>query len=628
MLGGPVGAGIGAAIGGVAGLIGGLMKKDPGWKQIMGRVGHDYGAAFMEGFEGISEELAKQIEEDAKKIFKGDWQAAEIYNIGAIMEDTGGVDTSNLDAWSGKMTDIFSMLETGKFTMAQATTAFDKGFSQIAQAVLDADQIASPAFLNMIQLTRQFGMESKAVAEFISGQFTRAMTAWAAIAAPLVTMTSGIAEARQELIDFNKELEGSGKYDPATGKYSELGVEDQQRLDEINKKLKTIKETVADVTKDFEAFNAELAKAGKYDPATGKYTGLGIGDQKQLDDLNKRMETAKKNTADVSKEAERLGRLLMAAFNGAVKSGMDFFEVMDALGPNLDTLIKLYKDLGITSDNAALSALMHFQELYGKNKELVDGVRALNDMTLALSNLGALSAETLADLEAQGLSMYEQMRTAGFTQTETLMAMLPWLKNVFDAHVKLGIPIDANTQKLIDEANALGLLEDNDPTSILKQGFRDLIQAVTDLTNALLGIPPKVNSEVNVHTNYTSSGKPVDPNDPDPNDPDPIPQAYGGSYWVTQPTMFMAGEAGPEQVLFSGANQKLSGRWGGGSAGVDEDTSAASTAPSASFTFNIQALDPLGIKKVVEEEIAPLLVSVYRRNVSGLRTDTRRELLE
>ena len=44
--------------------------------------------------------------------------------------------------------------------------------------------------------------------------------------------------------------------------------------------------------------------------------------------------------------------------------------------------------------------------------------------------------------------------------------------------------------------------------------------------------------------------------------------------------------------------------------------------------ITIQALDPIGLKKVVEQEVAPLLVSAYRRNVDGIRTETRKELVE
>jgi TP901 family phage tail tape measure protein len=55
---------------------------------------------------------------------------------------------------------------------------------------------------------------------------------------------------------------------------------------------------------------------------------------------------------------------------------------------------------------------------------------------------------------------------------------------------------------------------------------------------------------------------------------------------------------------------------------------AAPVAESGTVNITIQALDPVGLKKVVETEVAPLLVSAYRRNVNGVRTETRKELVE
>jgi hypothetical protein len=35
-----------------------------------------------------------------------------------------------------------------------------------------------------------------------------------------------------------------------------------------------------------------------------------------------------------------------------------------------------------------------------------------------------------------------------------------------------------------------------------------------------------------------------------------VPMAKGGDFWVTKPTLFLAGEAGPERATFSGANNR------------------------------------------------------------------------
>lgn len=529
----------GAVIGAIVGSVVAAVQGDPAWKRISDAIRTQFGISISEG---VAQAIAESRTKLAMTI-----READIFNLDLIIEEAGGVTATTIGKWSQKLSEAFTVYVEGlkKFQDASAAQAlrrgtspttgsaesllemgraadtlldtFDRVFPLIADAVVKSGKIAGAEFFTLIKLMRTTGLESQALSDFISGQLTRAMTAWSKVAAPLAAWSTSFATARQDLIDFNKEMEGSGKFDPKTGKYLDLGVEDQKRLDEIQKNLKKIEE------------------GGK----------------------------------GATVEVERLGRILMSAFNGAVASGLSWMEAMDLMGPQLDTLIQLYKDLGITSNNAALNALMHYQNLATQNAALVEGVRSLNELTLALSNLGALDAETLADLEAQGLQMYAQMITAGFTERETLMAMEPWLKTIWDAHKKLGIPIDENTQKLIDQAREMGLLEDEKTVlSVLEAGFKALVTAVTDLTNALLGIPSTVNTRINVHTNYSSSGAPGtpgDPNDPgdsgDPNNPNPNPnpQAYGGNYWVTRPTLFLAGEAGPEQAMFSGANRRFQG---------------------------------------------------------------------
>ena len=88
-------------------------------------------------------------------------------------------------------------------------------------------------------------------------------------------------------------------------------------------------------------------------------------------------------------------------------------------------------------------------------------------------------------------------------------------------------------------------------------------------------------------------------------------QASGGDYLVTRPTWFLAGEAGPERATFT-----------------PRGSTASSAGSAVNVSITIQALDPIGLKRVVEQEVVPLLVSAYRRNVNGARTDTRKELVD
>jgi len=88
---------------------------------------------------------------------------------------------------------------------------------------------------------------------------------------------------------------------------------------------------------------------------------------------------------------------------------------------------------------------------------------------------------------------------------------------------------------------------------------------------------------------------------------EPIPMAAGGYGRVTRPTLFLAGEAGSEDVAFSGANQRFGG---GGDVSI-------SIAPGA---IVVQGADD---PQAVAQQVAVRLVDEIRRNFKGTRTDMR-----
>ena len=176
---------------------------------------------------------------------------------------------------------------------------------------------------------------------------------------------------------------------------------------------------------------------------------------------------------------DRLSRTALASFNAIIASGRTAFQAIAEIGPTIDILIARHDELGLRG-GAAFDQLARFRILTQQNAELVASVGGLNDVMVALSNLGGLNADVLADLEAQGLAAFEQLTAAGFTEQEALMQMAPLLESIIQAHRDLGIPIDENTQRLIDQAEAQGLLSEEamSTNDILMEGFAALIEAV------------------------------------------------------------------------------------------------------------------------------------------------------
>jgi len=248
-------------------------------------------------------------------------------------------------------------------------------------------------------------------------------------------------------------------------------------------------------------------------------------------------------------ELEDLGTIAVASFESAMAAGMSFTEAVKAHGPALDAIIDAQKELGIESDNAAVKELAHFQDRIRNNKGLVTAVEALDDTMLALSRTGSLNAETLGAMERQGIRMYDKLIEKGFSQEQAVLMMGPALKTIMEAHEKLGIPVDENTQKLIDQAKEAGLLETEQASgwSAITTAVGTLVGKMDELITRLMGVKDKVNeipSEINIaaHVSYTDSG--IDTSGQHGLE---FSAAHGGI--VTRPSVGLVGEAGPEAII-------------------------------------------------------------------------------
>lgn len=332
-----------------------------GGEKAAKEVGRDFGVK-------ISEEMGDAFNKTAKELFKGDRFAANIYHMADIVKEAGGISEKNFSQMLKRLHDVFSMVETGKFTVEQATKVLDENFGAFADHVLKSGKVASKEFTEIIALNARFGTQSKQIMDFVAGQTTRLGGALATLA----------------------------------------GAQDQ--------------------------------------------TNESMG---------------------------RFERLAVAGFNAAIAAGVPYLDAIEQMGPALDKIVEQNKKLG-REGGAAIQELLKFREVANANKDLVESAGALNEVMLALSNTGALNAETMADLQAQGTETFDKLVAAGFTEQQALQQMKGFLEQVRTAHTELGLPIDANTQKLLDQATAQGVLkaEQMSTNDIMLQGLGAIIEAL------------------------------------------------------------------------------------------------------------------------------------------------------
>jgi len=185
---------------------------------------------------------------------------------------------------------------------------------------------------------------------------------------------------------------------------------------------------------------------------------------------------------------------------------------LQAAGPALTQLIAAYENLGLSTDNAAVKALMMQASLLKNNPELLAGIDGLAQALLAMGNMGVLNEETFAQMQQAGQRMWERLSAEveknGGSTRDALIPMQAYLQEAAEQARRLGIPLDENTQRLIDQSKELGIWKDKgkDPMETMIGLMGEMRDAVLDMINALKGLPPRVTTTV--HTEYTSSGQP------------------------------------------------------------------------------------------------------------------------
>lgn len=165
--GGRYGGPYGAAGGAVAGLLIGAFR-NPMFEDIYNRVGANYDRR------GISEDLARQIEDTTKTRFDGNRQAGEIYSLSSILRERQ-LDKKNITQMTARFRDSFSMRETGEFDDEELQVSLDASFGAFADYYSKIGGLADETFTEIIELQRRFGVEAESVTQYVEQQTGEAL---------------------------------------------------------------------------------------------------------------------------------------------------------------------------------------------------------------------------------------------------------------------------------------------------------------------------------------------------------------------------------------------------------------------------------------------------------------------
>ena len=460
---------IGSAIGALAGpMISGIIKlfKGPSTtKRIQKAVSKHWGRAISEG---LSDTIAKTADK-----LGSDW-GGMMMHLSDIFTEAGGVMAFGLDDAIAKTRDLFSAVQMGTLTVGEASESFGSSFQMIAEAVVSTGRVANREFRELIELQQQFGFESGEVLEFIEAQSERVFSGLATMMVPLQGET-------QELTDRLTSNAGAIQ-------------SNADRVDELLEKRDAL-------TVGTDAWNeADM----RLNVAMQEGQRL-MGEQNSL--LNEQTVLATTNK-DV---LESFGLIAVGAFGAAVKAGMGFVAAAKLASPAISAINTSFENLGISSDNVAFNHLARWNDLILQNQDLVNSVDAFDDVLVGLSLTGGLTGDSLMAMGEIGIDQFNRLIEAGFTENEALLVMGPNIFAMVDAYNELGIPIDANTQRLLDMAIANGQVRPEDQVS----GWDLVVAAIDRLATKLGNLVTDITNvpNVDVDVNYDDPG--LTPNVPE-----------------------------------------------------------------------------------------------------------------
>jgi hypothetical protein len=353
----------------------------------------------------LSESLSAGIVSDSKSIFNGNFQAATIFNLSKMIDEAGGVTQSTVRKWSSAAGDIFSMVQTGKFTAQQASATFEPVFGKLAAHLTETGGLASAEFLHLIDLTDQYGIKSKAVTEWVKSGVSTAAEGLLGFLTTAQSAHQGVLDSRTQLADLEKQLAAA----TTTAEREELAKRKAQLTKSIAEQ-----ETLLSAV----GMSSQAAATGVSSALWGMYDAL----------LKKGVSVA-----------DALAQMAPAVSAMQAELARTGFQGSDAFGA-------LQRMVALTTDSLAGPALQSIQ--------------GLGSGMTALHNTGILNAEMFSGMAGQIAHTFDTLVASGKTGSDVLQVMQPQLQTMWQLWKDKGWAIDEATQNMLEQAEAQGIVGD------------------------------------------------------------------------------------------------------------------------------------------------------------------------
>ena len=171
----------------------------------------------------------------------------------------------------------------------------------------------------------------------------------------------------------------------------------------------------------------------------------------------------------------RIGTYAAATFAGVLKETGDLNAAMAAVGPTLDMLAEAQNQFGFQTGET-LGKLLEFRKVVKVNEDVATSLSGIQQILKGLRDASALTQELFSTLGADVSSQVDTLLRRGVDPTQAMLMAQPALQQLYETQKNTGFVLDANTQRLLDQAKAQGLV--GDQFQSVQQKMLDVLIAI------------------------------------------------------------------------------------------------------------------------------------------------------
>jgi TP901 family phage tail tape measure protein len=334
----------------------------------------------------ISDGTAQSIEETMKGRFGGGglagalngeqgrntknnrW-AAEVYHLGDIINDAGGLAAENVQQLEKQFRQAFVFLDEGTFTAAETKKVLDENFAAFAAYYTDRNELVSANVQEMIKLDHQFGTESKAVAEFVEQQTNTAVAGLQTFLENAQITSQGVADSVGATIG---------------GIFASLTQEGASPL-----------EALTQLAPSIEAFNAQLAQ-------TGMTGGAAFAQIQQLSLIA---------TGEITGPMVQAVSGLNDVFTGLHNAGLLTQEMFGGLSLQVAETFANLQGQGVSAQNAMMLMQPSLQRIWELQRQFGYEVDASTQAMLDQAETAGVVGEQHQSIQQQTLDVLKSIAT-------------------------------------------------------------------------------------------------------------------------------------------------------------------------------------------------------------------------